>query len=168
MCCGAAGPSSRRDPRTTANHALVSAHGTCSTLTPHRGVDAARVAAEVQRHTSDRDAAIGVAVEPAPFRHTSEQHARCTSALHRRPVPPRRTSCRTHGFLLASGVRETASMGHRRLAVFATDAVTRYNTQFCINGLHNAMLSRWQLGIPSTMSHDALRPIGWACASPLS
>lgn len=53
-------------------------------------------------------------------------------------------------------------MGHRRLAVFATDAVTRYNTQFCIDGLYNAMLSRWQLGIPSTMSHDALRPIGWA------
>lgn len=53
-------------------------------------------------------------------------------------------------------------MSYRRLIVCASDAVTRYNTEFTIDSLAGAMQSRWRTGIPSTMSHDALRPIGWA------
>lgn len=53
-------------------------------------------------------------------------------------------------------------MSYRRLIVCASDALTRYNTEFSIESLADAMQSRWRTGIPSTMSHDALRPIGWA------
>lgn len=53
-------------------------------------------------------------------------------------------------------------MAERRLVVFATDAVTRNNTQLTIGALHHGMQSRWRFGVPSTVSHDATRPIGWA------
>jgi hypothetical protein len=53
-------------------------------------------------------------------------------------------------------------MAERRLVVFATDAVTRNNTQFTVGALHHGMQSRWRVGVPSTVSHDATRPIGWA------
>lgn len=52
-------------------------------------------------------------------------------------------------------------MGEKHLAVLATDAVTRNNTQLTVGGLYEAMRARWQRGVPNTVSHDATRPIGW-------
>lgn len=47
------------------------------------------------------------------------------------------------------------------VGVFSSDAVTRSNTAFSAGALYGSLADRWECGVPTYISHDAHRLLGW-------
>lgn len=50
----------------------------------------------------------------------------------------------------------------RTLIVFSSNEINLYGTSFSVHALESGLSQSWNLGIPSFLSHDAHRPIGWS------
>lgn len=52
-------------------------------------------------------------------------------------------------------------MSSRHLGVLATDSLTRNHTRFTVGALYSGLRDVWEHGVPSLVSHDAHRAVGW-------
>lgn len=57
---------------------------------------------------------------------------------------------------------------HELAGVLSSDALSRNNTRFSAGALFRGLAKLWNTGIPSLVSHDSHRPVGWSVPTAVS